>query len=212
MKRTRIKICGITSPEDAMAAVDAGADAIGLVLWERSPRAVSIEIAAEICSRVPAFITTVALTVDADADLVNGIRDKLKVDIIQCHGNESPECCERSGIPYMKAIRMRKDVVLEEEIERFSGARSILLDAYRKGIPGGTGERFDWLRIPASYRPQIVLAGGLNSANVAEAITTVQPYAVDVSGGVEASPGIKDHRKITEFVAAVRVGDQRVYG
>jgi phosphoribosylanthranilate isomerase len=112
----------------------------------------------------------------------------------------------------MKAIRMRKDVVLEEEIERFSGARSILLDAYRKGIPGGTGERFDWLRIPASYRPQIVLAGGLNSANVAEAITTVKPYAVDVSGGVEASPGIKDHRKIIEFVAAVRVGDQRVYG
>ena len=212
MKRTRIKICGITSPEDAMAAVDAGADAIGLVLWERSPRSVSIEIAAEICRRVPAFITTVALTVDADAGLVNCIRDELKADIIQCHGNESPERCERFGIPYMKAIRMHKDVVLDDEIERFSGARSILLDAYRKGIPGGTGERFDWLRIPASYRPQIVLAGGLNSANVAEAITTVKPYAVDVSGGVEASPGIKDHRKITEFVAAVRVGDQRVYG
>ncbi len=212
MKRTRVKICGITSLEDAIAAVNAGADAIGLVLWEPSPRAISVELAAEICSLVPAFVTTVALTVDADDSLVNRIRNELKVDILQCHGNETPENCQRSGIPYMKAIRMRADVVLEDEIERFSSARSLLLDAYRKGVPGGTGESFDWLRIPEQHRPQIVLAGGLNSLNVAEAINTVQPYAVDVSGGVELTPGIKNHRKIAEFLAAVRAGDQRAYG
>jgi phosphoribosylanthranilate isomerase len=195
-----------------MAAVDAGADAIGLVLWEPSPRAISAELATEICALVPAFVTTVALTVDADDSLINRIRNELNADILQCHGNESAENCERAEIPYMKAIRMRSNVVLENEIERFSSARSILLDAYRKGTPGGTGESFDWLRIPERYRSQIVLAGGLNSSNVTAAVTAVQPYAVDVSGGVESAPGIKDHRKIAEFVAAVRAGDQRAYG
>lgn len=212
MKRTRIKICGITSSEDALAAVDAGVDAIGLNLWKPSPRSISIELAAEISALVPAFVSTVALTVDADTNFLNRILDELKADLLQFHGSETPAYCQRSGMPYMKAIRMRSDVVVEDEIARFSSARSILLDAYRKGTPGGTGESFDWLRIPEQHRPHIVLAGGLDSLNVAGAIDTVRPYAVDVSGGVESAPGIKDHRKIADFVAAVRAGDQRVYG
>ncbi len=212
MKRTRIKICGITSLEDAIAAVAAGADAIGLVLWEPSPRSVSTVLAAEICSVIPAFVTTVALTVDADDNLIRCIREEIRADLLQCHGNETPAFCEQSGMPTMKAIRMRPDVALDDEIQRFSVARSVLLDAYRKGTPGGTGERFDWLRIPQQYRDQIVLAGGLSAANVTEAIETVHPYAVDVSGGVEYSPGKKDHHKMTEFVAAVRAADNRVYG
>lgn len=211
MKRTRIKICGITRSEDARHAVAAGADAIGLVFWQPSPRAVSIAAAAEICADLPAFVNVVALTVDADAALIQNITDRLPVDIFQLHGKESPQQCrqlsEQTGRPFMKAIRVKPGLDLAAEVERYQHARSILLDAYSKGVPGGTGQQFEWQLIPQTLRSRIVLAGGLNPENVAKAVNSVHPYAVDVSGGVEASPGIKDSRKMDDFVAAVRLAD-----
>ncbi|MEE8059922.1 MAG: phosphoribosylanthranilate isomerase [Pseudomonadales bacterium] len=204
MNRTRVKICGITRPEDAHVAVAAGTDAIGLVFWASSPRAVTIEKAREICARLPAFVTVVALTVDAKADFIQQLIDSLPIDLLQFHGNETPEHCEQFTKPYMKAIRMRAGLDLGNEIERFSSANSILLDAYRKGVPGGTGERFDWDLILQQYRSRIVLAGGLNPDNIAQAVKVVRPYAVDVSGGVEVSPGIKDNNKVGEFIRLVQ--------
>lgn len=189
----------------------AGADAIGLVFWEPSPRAVSIDQAVEICSGLPAFITVVALTVDADTDLIKDIAERVPVDIFQLHGKESPQDCrelsELTGRPYMKAIRVKPGLDIAAEAQRYHEARSILLDAYSKGIPGGTGQRFEWQLIPQALQSRIVLAGGLNPGNVAEAVDSVHPYAVDVSGGVEARPGIKDGQKMDEFVAAVRAAD-----
>ncbi|ARN76498.1 phosphoribosylanthranilate isomerase [Oceanicoccus sagamiensis] len=207
MSRTRIKICGITSPADALLAIEAGADAIGLVFYAPSSRSVTVAQAAEICAVIPAFVTIVALTVDAEPALMQQITTELPIDLLQFHGKESPEQCAQSGRPYMKAIRMRPELNLDEEIARFANARSILLDAYRKGVPGGTGESFDWDLIPAQYRSRIVLAGGLTPANIVAAVTQVKPYAVDVSGGVEASAGSKDNTKLVEFIEGVRRAD-----
>ena len=208
MSRTRIKICGITNPDDALLAVAAGADAIGLVFYKPSPRAVTVEQAVAICQVIPAFVSVVALTVDADDALINEITTRLPISLLQFHGNESPEICAKSGRPYMKAIRMKPELDISSEIVRFEGASSILLDAYRKGVPGGTGESFDWDLIPADYRSRIVLAGGLNPANVEQAILQVRPYAVDVSGGVEREKGIKDKAKIAEFMRGVERADR----
>ena len=204
--RTRVKICGITDPYDAQLAVTAGADSIGLVFYEPSPRSVTVAQAAEICSVIPAFVSVVALTVDASPELIQQIT-ALPIDLLQFHGNESPEQCAAAGRPYMKAIRMKPGLDISSEIERFNGARSILLDAYRKGVPGGTGESFDWDLIPIEYRHRIVLAGGLTPANIADAVTQVKPYAVDVSGGVEVSAGKKDQVKVVEFIKGVQRAD-----
>lgn len=207
VKRTRIKVCGITQVEDAMAAVAAGADAIGLVFWEPSPRSVSIKQAEIICAEIPAFISVVALTVDADASFVKQLLSRLPVDLLQFHGNETAEHCEQFCKPYMKAIRMRPGLDVVQSLADYSTACSVLLDAYRKGIPGGTGESFVWETIPRQCRSRIVLAGGLNASNVGAAITSIRPYAVDVSGGVESSPGIKSTNKIVEFASQVRLAD-----
>lgn len=189
----------------------AGADAIGLVFWQPSSRGVTIAQAVEICAELPAFVTVVALTVDADQALIKEIVDRVPVDIFQLHGNESPQQCralsEQTGRPFMKAIRVQPGLDLAAEAQRYQQASSILLDAYTKGVPGGTGQRFEWQLIPPALQPRIVLAGGLTPANVAEAVNSIHPYAVDVSGGVETSPGIKDKLKIDEFVAAVRAAD-----
>ena len=208
VKRTRIKICGITRPEDALHAVAAGADAIGLVFYEPSPRAVTTAQAVEICAQLPAFVTVVALTVNAEAETIQQVLESIPVGLLQFHGSETPQFCESFGRPYMKAIRMRPELDLSEEIERYSSAQSILLDAYQKGVPGGTGESFDWGLIPEKYRPQIILAGGLDSSNICSAVEAVRPYGVDVSGGVEALPGIKDRAKIAEFINNVQRADQ----
>lgn len=195
----------MTSVRDAHYAVAAGADAIGLVFYPPSPRHVSIEQATDICRSLPAFVTVVALCVDMPAAEVNELIEQLPVDLLQFHGDESPEFCEQFNRPYMKALRVRPELDIKQAIQRYASASSILLDAYRKGVPGGTGERFDWELIPVECRSHIVLAGGLTPANVASAIAAVKPYAVDVSGGVESAPGIKDQEKITAFIQQAQV-------
>lgn len=189
--------------EDALAAVDAGTDALGFVFYAKSPRAVSIPDAATIISRLPAFVTSVALFVDAEPEYIQRVIDETQVDLLQFHGRETAEECGRYERPYIKALRMRPDLDLNQEILAYADARGVLLDAYTPGIPGGTGEQFDWSRIPAELASEITLAGGLDSSNVAAAIDQVRPYAIDVSGGVERSKGIKDAKKLEQFIAEV---------
>lgn len=205
--RTRVKFCGLTRPEDVDAAVAAGADALGFVLWPGSQRAVDEARLAALAERVPAFVTRVGLFVDQDPALVERCAGHL--DLLQFHGEESPATCARAGRPWIKALRMRDGLDLDAAAEAYRGARGLLLDAYRPGVPGGTGETFDWSRIPAGLAKAVILAGGLTPDNVAEAIATVAPLAVDVSGGVEAAPGIKDARRMAAFLEAVRAGDAR---
>lgn len=202
--RTRIKFCGITRVEDAKQAVTLGVDALGFVFYEPSPRNVTVAQAAEIISGLPAFTTSVALFVNAVPDHVEQVIQLCHVDLLQFHGDESPEECQQYGRPYIKAIRMRPDVDLAAEAERYQSARGLLLDSYQAGTPGGTGEAFDWARVPEDLAKPIILAGGLKPDNVAIAIQKVQPYAVDVSGGIEASKGIKDTNKMHEFVTEVK--------
>ena len=201
--RTRVKICGITRIEDALAAANAGADALGFVFYAKSPRAVSIPDAAAIISRLPAFLTSVALFVDAEPGYIQQVIDETQVDLLQFHGRETADECDRYQRPYMKALRMRPNLDLNQEMLAYANARGVLLDAYTPGVPGGTGEQFDWSRIPADLASEITLAGGLDSSNVADAIDQVQPYAIDVSGGVEQSKGIKDAKKLEQFIAEV---------
>ena len=210
MVHTRIKICGITRPEDARAVADSGADAIGLVFYSRSPRAVDIDRAAEIVAALPPFVSSVALFVDASANHIERVLRDVPVDMIQFHGEESPGFCRQFGRPWMKALRVRAGLDIPSLCEQYAEGRAILLDAWKDGVPGGTGLQFDWALAPAALGLPVVLAGGINEHNVARAVATVCPYAVDVSGGVESSPGIKDAVKIADFVAAVRAADQGV--
>ncbi|WP_445001059.1 phosphoribosylanthranilate isomerase [Halomonas mongoliensis] len=207
MQRTRVKLCGLTRPEDVDAAVAAGADALGFVLWPGSRRAVDEALLAELAERVPAFVTRVGLFVDQDPALIE--RCATHLDLLQFHGEEPPALCDGFRRPWIKALRMRDDLDLPAAAEAYRGARALLLDAYRPGVPGGTGETFDWSRIPAGLAKPVILAGGLNADNVAEAIATVAPFAVDVSGGVEAAPGIKDAVRMAAFMAAAGEGDAR---
>lgn len=200
MNAIRVKICGITSIADAQVAVKAGADAIGLVFYERSPRAVSIEQAYAIAASVGPFVTVVGLFVDADKTLVQNVLAKVALHVLQFHGDESREYCEQFQRPYMKAIRMRPELDVMQAINHFPGASAILLDAYRPGVPGGTGETFDWQRVPSQLSRPIVLAGGLTAENVALAIQSTHVYGVDVSGGVESAPGKKDPQKVEQFI------------
>ncbi len=200
MNSIRIKICGITSIGDAQLAVNAGADAIGLVFYASSPRSVSIEQAAVIANSVGPFVTVVGLFVDADEVFIRDVLAKVSLHVLQFHGNETAQFCELFQRPYMKAIRMRPELDLQEAIDAYPGASALLLDAYRPGVPGGTGETFDWLRVPINTARPIVLAGGLTPENVALAVTSVSVYGVDVSGGVESAPGKKAAHKITAFI------------
>ncbi len=204
---TRIKICGITRPEDAQQAAKLGVDAIGLVFYGPSPRNVDTQQACAVVNALPPFITPVGLFVNATADEVQGVLDRVNLDLLQFHGDESPEFCACFNRPYIKAIRMREDVDLQIEVDRYAQARGLLLDAYHPALPGGTGESFEWARAPGDLPASVILAGGLDAGNVGEAIRTVQPYAVDVSGGVEAEKGVKDWGKMADFVAAVRIAD-----
>jgi phosphoribosylanthranilate isomerase len=206
--RTRVKICGITRIEDALAAAKAGADAVGLVFYPPSPRYVPAEQAAQIAQSLPPFVTTVGLFVNADAETIAEVMDQAGIDLIQFHGNECADYCAQHKRPWMRAIRVQEATNLAKEIEPFNAARGILLDAYRPGVPGGTGETFDWSCIPQNLARRIVLAGGLAPDNVAQAVREVRPYAVDVSSGVEVAPGIKDADKIARFIAAVRDGEK----
>jgi len=200
---TRIKICGLTREQDIHAAVYAGADAIGLVFYEKSPRHVSGERAAQLLSVLPPFVTTVGLFVDAEAKFVREVLAAVPLDVLQFHGDESPEYCMQFGRPWLKAIRVRPGVDLLQCAARYSGAQALLLDAHVEGVPGGTGATFDWSLIPESLALPVILSGGLDRGNVADAIARVRPYAVDVSSGVEAQKGIKDAAKIAAFVNEV---------
>lgn len=207
-QRTRIKVCGLTRPEDAQAAAAAGVDAVGLVFYPASPRAVDVEQAAAICRELSPFVTPVALFVDAAEETVQRVLERVPVGLLQFHGNETPEYCVRFGRPWLKALRMRPGIDLEAEAARYRQASGILVDSYRPGIPGGTGEVFAWDRLPAGLAPRLILAGGLNPDNIGQAVAQVRPAAVDVSGGVEQSPGLKSAERIRAFVAAVRAADQ----
>ena len=203
MVRTRVKICGITRLEDALVAIDAGADALGFVFYAPSPRYVQPARAAEIIQQLPPFVTTTALFVDAPAAEVAAILAQTQVDLLQFHGDETQEYCTQFARPYFKAVRMSPELDVKREVGRYHSARAVLLDAYRPGVPGGTGETFDWERIPADLDKPLILAGGLDQENVQRAIQKVRPYAVDVSGGVELSKGLKDRSKITIFMKEV---------
>jgi phosphoribosylanthranilate isomerase len=207
---TRIKICGITRVEDALAAAHAGADAIGLVFYERSPRHVSIAQAAQLAAALPPFVTIVGLFVNAEAAFVREVLAQVPLDLLQFHGEELPEYCAQFAKPYIKAIRVKAGVDLLQCASDFCCAKGLLLDAHVEGIPGGTGATFDWSLIPPRLPLPVILSGGLDAENVAAAIKQVQPYAVDVSSGVEAGngintlKGIKDAAKIAAFINEVK--------
>jgi phosphoribosylanthranilate isomerase len=200
----RSKICGITRVEDGLAAASCGADAIGLVFYAPSPRHVGIEQARAIIAALPPFVTTVGLFVDAAPDAVQAVLAALPLDLLQFHGAERPEYCSVFGRPYLKAVRVKPGVDLVQYASLYPDAKGLLLDAHVEGIAGGTGQAFDWNLIPARLPLPIVLSGGLDPANVTEAIRQVRPAAVDVSSGVEAGKGIKDAAKIAAFMQGVR--------
>lgn len=204
MPIVRSKICGITRVEDALIAAEAGADAIGLVFYAKSPRAVSIQQARAIISALPPFVTTVGLFVNASRCELNEILDAVALDTLQFHGDEQPADCEGFHRPWYKALRVKAGDDIRAQAARYVGASAILLDTFVAGVPGGTGEVFDWSLIPADLPKPLILAGGLTPDNVRQAVTEVQPFAVDVSGGVEVSKGIKDAAKVHEFVRHVR--------
>jgi phosphoribosylanthranilate isomerase len=207
--RTRVKICGITRPGDALAAAQAGADAIGLVFYPPSPRYLGTERAVEIRDALPPFVQTVALFVNPDAAQVAQVLGRVRPAMLQFHGEETPEFCAQFGMPFVKAVRMgsgvKSGVDALEYLRRFPRAAAWLFDSH---VPeyGGVGESFDWALVPVTERA-VILSGGLSQANVAEAIRRVRPWGVDVSSGVESAKGIKDAAKIAAFIAEVRDAD-----
>ncbi len=203
--RTRVKICGITRPGDALAAAQAGADAIGLVFYPPSPRYLSLERAREIRDVLPPFVQTVALFVNADGAQVSQVIGRVHPAMLQFHGDEAPDFCAQFGLPFVKACRMKQGVSALEYLRPFSRAAAWLFDSH---VPeyGGVGESFDWSLVPATDKP-VILSGGLARDKVAEAIRRVRPWGVDVSSGVESAKGIKDAAKIAAFIAEVRNAD-----
>jgi phosphoribosylanthranilate isomerase len=204
--RTRVKICGITRPMDARAAAEAGADAIGLVFYPRSPRYLGVDRAVEIRDALPPFVQTVALFVNPDAAQVAQVIGRVRPALLQFHGEETPKFCEEFGVPYVKACRVRSEVDLLEYLHPFSGAAAWLLDSHVAEY-GGVGERFDWSLAPTERDRPLILSGGLAPENVAEAVRRVRPWGVDVSSGVESAKGIKDAAKIAAFITEVRNAD-----
>ena len=203
MTRTRVKICGITRPEDARAAAGAGADAIGLVLYEPSPRFVTRAQAHAVCAALPPLVSVVGVLVNPTPREIEAAVDELPVDLLQFHGEEPPALCAGAGKPYVKAVRTRSRTDVVDAAARYPDARALLLDAHHDTLWGGTGKRFDWSEVPGEVGPPLVLAGGLTPENVAGAIRLVRPFAVDVSGGVERAPGEKDPERMERFVREV---------
>ncbi|SFB72655.1 phosphoribosylanthranilate isomerase [Microbulbifer thermotolerans] len=203
----QVKICGITTIEDAIASVAAGADALGLVFYPASPRCVAIDRAAAIAEAVPPFVTLTGLFVNADAETVRDVLAQVPLNLLQFHGGEDADYCAQFLRPYIKALRMKDGLDVAGAMDEHPRARGFLLDAYRPGVPGGTGESFDWQRVPKHSGRPLVLAGGLNPDNVGRAIAVARPQAVDVSGGVELSPGRKDPQKVAAFIRAAKAGN-----
>ncbi|MHB1187503.1 phosphoribosylanthranilate isomerase [Thiobacillus sp.] len=200
----RVKICGITRLQDLHAACNAGADALGFVFYEKSPRHVTIATAAALVRELPPFVQSVGLFVNAEPAFIEAVLDAVPLDLLQFHGDETPVDCVRFGRPYIKGIRVTADTDLLKCAADFDTARGLLLDAWVPGVPGGTGESFDWKLIPLSLPKPVILSGGLTPANVADAVSQVRPWAVDVSSGVEAAKGIKDAHKIAQFIAKAK--------
>jgi phosphoribosylanthranilate isomerase len=210
----RVKICGITRLQDLHAACAAGADALGFVFYEKSPRNVSVETAATLLRAMPPFVQSVGLFVNAEPAFIDAVLKVLPLDLLQFHGDETPADCARHGRPYIKAVRVNRDTDLLKCAADFEQARGLLLDAYVPGVAGGTGERFDWSLIPSSLAGSIILSGGLTPDNIGTAVHQVRPWAVDVSSGVEvtmlengvavAAKGIKDAQKLAQFIAKAK--------
>lgn len=205
--KVRVKICGITSNEDALNVSNAGADAIGLVFYEKSPRNITPQKAAQICVSLPPFITIVGLFLDATEEFVNSVLESVPLDLLQFHGSESPEYCQSFRMPYIKAVGM-KSIQGEEDFnayaKRYKDSKGFLVDSHATGKAGGTGQTFDWSTVPQTCDKPIILAGGLNPENVAEALEKVSVYAIDLSSGVEHEPGIKDNAKIMKLMEEVK--------
>ena len=213
--RTRIKICGITRQEDAQAATKLGVDALGFVFYPASSRALFIEQALALSDSVPAFITRVALFLNAEAEKVKAVVDQLNPELLQFHGTETPEYCRSFGKPYIKALALGDAndpssvaEAIHEQMAAHVAAIGFLLDSHQPGEAGGTGKAFDWSQMPSDINRPVVLAGGLKPENVAEAVRQLRPFAVDVSSGVESAPGIKDADKLREFVQQVKLADE----
>lgn len=204
MPRVRVKFCGITRAEDARAAVALGADAIGLVFYAGSPRAVTLPQALAVVSALPPFIARVGLFVDPRPEEVEMVLRVGGVDVLQFHGDEAPEFCRHFGRPYIKALRVRPEMDVRAAAEHHPDAAAVLLDTHQEGLPGGTGKVFDWALVPQHLPRPVILAGGLTPVNVAAAICRVRPYAVDVSGGIESAPGVKDAGLMRAFLHEVK--------
>ena len=205
--RTRVKICGITRPADGAAAAQAGADAIGLVFYAKSPRCVDLSRAQDICRALPPFISVVALFVDAQREQVEAVLNAVPVDVLQFHGSESAAQCTDFGRPYIKAIAVQPGLDLQTAMQSHPEACGILLDAWQPDTHGGGGVAFDWAQVPAGTARPLILAGGLTADSVAEAIARTRPFAVDVSSGVELEKGIKSTEKMQAFIRGVERGD-----
>ena len=202
--RTRVKICGITTPADAQLAATAGADAIGLVFHAPSPRHVSPEQAHAIVEALPPFVAAFAVVLDPLESLMDELANTVPLAGIQYHGNETPEFCARFPGPWIKAVSMNEPHALTDAQSRYPKARGFLLDSHAPGQAGGQGKTFDWAHIEASDPRPLILAGGLDADNVAQAIRATRPWGVDVSSGVEAEPGRKDPGKVAAFMHEVR--------
>ncbi len=203
--RTRVKICGITRIEDALAAADAGADAIGFVFEERSPRFIEPQRARAIALALPPFLSIVGLFVDASAERIRQVLTAVPLDLLQFHGQEDPEQCRQYGRPYLKAVHMRDGSEPQRALRLYQDAAGLVFDAYSPEVAGGGGRRFDWRWLPQGVGRRLILAGGLTPENVAEAILEVRPFAVDVSSGVERSKGVKDATRIDAFMRSVTI-------
>ncbi len=212
MMRTRVKFCGLTRYEDIQQACQLGADALGLVFYPPSPRAVTIEQSISILRDLPPFVSLTALFVDPDPAFVASVLAQLPVSLLQFHGQENKPFCEQFARPYIKAIAMRDDCDILAEISHWDSALGLLVDTYKAGIAGGSGEVFNWDRLPPPEQrtKPLILAGGLDSTNVNIAIEQVRPWAVDVSGGIEMHKGVKDHVKMTDFITQVAVTDAKI--
>ena len=202
-RRVRTKICGITRVEDARAAIDAGADALGFVFYQASPRYIAPLPAQQIIRQLAPFPAKVGLFVDPDREYVSAVLETVALDVIQFHGDEDPGFCGSFDRPYIKAVRMKRDIDLHMVCRRYADAAALLLDSYSETVHGGTGVYFDWSIIPPDLSRPIILAGGLTVANVGRAIAACEPYAVDVSSGVELDKGIKDKAEIIAFIREV---------
>jgi phosphoribosylanthranilate isomerase len=205
--RTRVKICGFTQVQPAVQAAKFGVDAIGLVFYPPSPRAVTIEQAQQIVGALPAFVTVVGLFVDESEARIRQVLAQVSIDCLQFHGQESPEQCRRYAKPYLKALRVRQGLDIQQQAENYADAAGLLLDAYHPDLKGGTGDTFNWDLIPQTCQLPIILAGGLNIGNIKQAIHTVRPYALDVSSGVESQQGVKDVAKIAALMTEVNLSN-----